>query len=322
MMRRGEEGSHAGNGPLFARLAGFSVLPTLLTTAALIGFFFVWRESRGPRDGATLLLGCLIIAGIGLAGQLLWLRRTARSLTDPVEELVRALDTGEPPPTAGLSSRVDWEIRLLYHRVDVLLRQQRSGRQSLEGYEATRRCAEDVAACIDRIGTEEPPGDATACTGHLEPVGAALRALMERLDRREIELVTLFDQLGTAMTDLGERVSSWAGVHENAYMALLELISGVRDLRRSVESILKEVGGAAGAGESPSRLDRIRLMVERVGVRLEDLLLAIGNLSTRMEAEASRGRDLARRGKNLGLEVDGVRRRVERGPRRQMSSKA
>jgi hypothetical protein len=316
-MREREEGSPVGDGPLLAKLAGFSLLPTLITAGALIGFFLIWREPGAPNDVPTLLIGCAVITAVGLFCQLVWLRRVARSLTDPVEELVRALDAGESP---SASSRADWEIRLLYHRIDVLLRQQRTGRKSLEGFEAVRQSSDEVVECIDRIATDMPPGDAAACTGLLAPIGEALRALMERLDRRENELCVLFDQLGRSMTTLGQDVAASASGQESAFMMLLEAIGRTKEVRQSIDTIAREVDGVATASDLTAHLGRLKEMVRLLGTRLEESLEVMGQLSTRLEGDASKSRELVRRGRGLELEVDGVRRRVERGSEHRKSS--
>jgi len=61
-------------------------------------------------------------------------------------------------------------------------------------------------------------------------------------------------------------------------------------------------------------------MVQLLGTRLDESLDVLGHLSSRLESEASKSRELARRGRGIGLEVEGVRRRVERGAEHRKSS--
>lgn len=129
---------------------------------------------------------------------------------------------------------------------------------------------------------------------------------MERLDRRDAELNTLFEQLGHAVTMLGEDVKSASRADEGAFMTALSRVAALRELRANLEAIVREVrradAGAAG--------DRIAAMLARSSAQLDQVLSDLGSESAEREARSRAWRRLAERGAGLEAEIAGVRRRV------------
>jgi len=279
---------------LLGRLVGLAVLPTIGTIVLVICFFFLSRqpETGLPRNELLVWLGAVAIALVGVALQVWWMRRLDRTIRGPVEELVEVIDAGHPPDP-GFGRRADWEVRLLFRRVKRLM--DRDGSRVREEAEIVTEVSE-VTHYLDRIATPEPPGDAAACAGVLTPVGGSLRALMERLDRREGDRGRLLERLDGAVGGIGERATALAGDREATFLALLEAVSGLREARQSVDAIRRErppAGDGVGGG------DTVDGMISLLGARLDHTLEILGTVSTQAESEASSARDLSDRAGRL-----------------------
>jgi hypothetical protein len=293
---------------LFTKIVTHAVVPTIGTVLALISFLFLLREPATgiPSTGAVFWVGVGGIVVLGVALQVFWVRRLDHTIREPVEELVDALDTGRVPGVGSGRDRADWEIRLLFRRVRTLQQRQQGERDEMVVYRELDHGIEAIVAYLDRIGTEEPPGDVVSGVTLLQPVEAALRALMERFDRREAELQALFSRLGSAVSLLGDDVAGSAAASESEFMALLEAVAQIRETRQSVDAIQREID----RGEIAATV--LRGMLTRLTQQLDLVLEGVGSVSTRIEANASSDRRLAQRGTDLQVEVDGVRQRVER----------
>jgi hypothetical protein len=104
-----------GSGVLLARLAMLSLLPTTLTSIAVLCFVFFSRTPDGGFAATPVLAtGLVAILAIGIGLQSIWVARATRGIVGSVERLVRALDEADASALESLHRRPDWEIALLY----------------------------------------------------------------------------------------------------------------------------------------------------------------------------------------------------------------
>jgi hypothetical protein len=286
-----------GSGVLLARLAALSLLPTFLTSLAAICFLFFTRTPDGRLAEMPLL--ALGLGGIGIAGlalQMLWVIRTTRGIVGSVERLVGAIDDADGTRLESLHRRPDWEIALLYRRVRTLLATREEANEEYQALLHAHRQVEAASGILDRIATGDAPGDAGGFTGFLAPIGTSLRALLERLDRRDAQVGARVTALQRAVSEVADEVTQVAARFEGAFMGLLEVVATLKDGRLAVPAIERELERVGHA--------RAREMVGRLGERIDEGLDGLGQVSSRLEASATDARRLAHRGSLIARAAD------------------
>jgi hypothetical protein len=262
---------------------------------------FVRSDAIGTMVAVAILIGGGVVAAVTA-------HRMARRLRAPVEELARSLDSGVPPAEkAGLRSPIDWEVATLYPRVRALLAEGRVAGSDVPAADEDRERLLRVCETLDRIGTDEPPGDAAHVDGALEPLGDSLRALLERLDRREQDLDRLLTGLGASVARMGEDVSRAGMGHEAAFLDAVTLGSSLKEVAQAAEMLTREAERLGRADEIEVAGERVAGMARRIADRLQVCVRSAGGIAGRLEAEATRERRLAAESAALGDDVTRAR---------------
>lgn len=289
-----------GSATLLPRVLLATLVPLVPALGAVAVLVFVRTDPTGRAVAGGLLLVAVILA-VALA------RRLDGRLREPVEQLARALDTGVAP---SARSEPGWEIATLYPRVRAILA---GGREApaVEGEIAVMRDRlRRVCETLDRVGTDEPPGDAAHVDGILEPLGASLRALLERLDRREHELARLLDEVGESVGRMGEEAAGAAAGQEALFLDAVALGAALKELGQATEMVVKESERLNQTPDLDAAAARITGMGRRLTGELDRCLDAAGALAARLEADATRERRVGQRGSALRRDVTRARDRV------------
>lgn len=281
-----------GNGALLARLAMLALLPTILTVLVTVCFVYFTQTADGRLADAPVFFGGLAtILALGVCVQLVWVVRVTRGIIGSVERLVRAVDDADNTALESSSRRPDWELALLHRRVQKLLATRAEADEQYRAALHAHRQVEAAAAVLDRVATQESPGDAGGFSGLLAPIGTSLRALIERLDRREAAVAARLGALRRAVAGVGEEMGGIAGRFEGAFMGLLEVVSNLKDSRLAVPAIERELDVAGHA--------RGKEMVQRLGARIDESLTSLGEVSSQLESSARVSRRLTSRSELL-----------------------
>ncbi len=287
----------ARGGMLTARLVALATVPVCSTTLALTCFVVFADPTQ-----TVLWVTCTLVLGLTGVWTVAWARHVAGVIRTPIDEMSEALAAGRPlRPGASLHRRADWEVRRLYTEVMAL---QASAALADEDNTVTEADVQTIVRCLDRIGTSESAGDAAECTGALAPVGAAFRALVERLARHEHRVGRVLESILADAESIGTDAGTTASAREQAFLTLLEVAVAVKELRGSVTAILGEIDRADPTQPAGRR---VRGIVERLGGRLDDLLDTIASVSSGLEAQATDGRRIVSRSRSVAsLAADGA----------------